>query len=211
MHSSLPLTSSPKHVQKIFPNLADHTKNFSDKSFSNEFSKINWIRVLDGKNCDSKIETILAETINLLDKLAPIKKLTKREANAKQVPWLTMGILKSIGGRDSLHKKIFKGKNPTKKATLFSLYKIKCKIITNLTRSSKKMHFQKYFQEYQSNAKMTWEGIRQVLNVSKKDMSSPSKLTIDNADTFDPKIISEIFNDFFVNIGNKVEAKIRHA
>ena len=42
----------------------------------------------------------------------------------------------------------------------------------------------------------------------KKDMSSPSKLTIDNADTFDPKIISEKFNEFFVNIGNKVEAKI---
>ena len=36
----------------------------------------------------------------------------------------------------------------------------------------------------------------------------PSKLTIDNIDIFDPKIISEKFNDFFVNIGNNVEAKI---
>ena len=88
------------------------------------------------------------------------------------------------------------------------MYKIKRYIINNLIRSSKKLFFQNYFQEYQSNAKLTWEGIRQLLNVSKKELSSPSKLTIDNVDIFDPKIISEKFNDFFVNIGNKVEAKI---
>ena len=56
--------------------------------------------------------------------------------------------------------------------------------------------------------KKTWECIRNILNVSKKDLSSPSKLTVDDVNIFDPKIISEKFNDFFVNIGNKVEAKI---
>ena len=81
-------------------------------------------------------------------------------------------------------------------------------MITNLIRSSKKNFYQNYFQEHQSNAKKTWEGIRNVLNVSKKDLSSPSKLTVDDVDIFDPKIISEKFNDFFVNNGNKVEAKI---
>ena len=52
---------------------------------------------------------------------------------------------------------------------------------------------------------MTWEGIRQALNVSKKDLSSPSKLTIDNFDIFDPKIISEKFNDFLSILATKVE------
>ena len=88
------------------------------------------------------------------------------------------------------------------------MYKIKRNIITNLIRSSKKIFYQNYFQLHQSNAKKTWEGIRNVLNVSKKDLSSPSKLTIDEVDIYDPKIISEKFNDFFVNIGNKVEGKI---
>ena len=36
----------------------------------------------------------------------------------------------------------------------------------------------------------------------------PSKLTVDNIDIYDPKLISEKFNEFFVNIGNNVEAKI---
>ena len=39
----------------------------------------------------------------------------------------------------------------------------------------------------------------------------PSKLTVDNIDIYDPKLISEKFNDFFVNIGNNVEAKIPHS
>ena len=37
-------------------------------------------------------------------------KLTKREAKVKQVPWLTMAILKSISVRDALHKKFPKEK-----------------------------------------------------------------------------------------------------
>ena len=198
----------PKKRPNALPKFGRTYKNFSHSSFSNEMNKINWSQILHGKNTDSQIETILANTTALLDKMAPIKKLTKREAKAKQVPWLTMGILKSIGGRDSLHKKFLKEKNLDKKATLFSLYKIKRNIITDLIRSSKKIFYQNYFQLHQSNAKKTWEGIRNVLNVSKKDLSSPSKLTIDEVDIYDPKIISEKFNDFFVNIGNKVEAKI---
>ena len=45
----------------------------------------------------------------------------------------------------------------------------------------------------------------------KKNLSMPSKLTVDNIDIYDPKLISEKFNDFFVNIGNNVEAKIPHS
>ena len=125
------------------------------------------------KKSDSQIEIILAETTTILDKIAPVKKLTKREAKVKQVPWLTMGILKSISGRDSLHKKFLREKNPAKKATLFSMYKIKRNMIVSLIRSSKKIHYQNYFQKYQSDAKKTWEGIRQILNVSKKIFPCP--------------------------------------
>ena len=61
-------------------------RNFSDISFANELDKINWPLILDGKNADSKIESILAEITALLDKMAPFKKLIKKEANAKQTP-----------------------------------------------------------------------------------------------------------------------------
>ena len=84
LHSSLPLKSSPKYVQKLLPNLVDHTKTFLIHLF--KMSSLKLIGFMFWwKNSDSKIESILAETTKLLDKMAPIKKLTKREANAKQV------------------------------------------------------------------------------------------------------------------------------
>ena len=48
------------------------------------------------------------------------------------------------------------------------------------------------------NAKKTWEGIREILNVSKKNRSMPNKLTVGNSEIFDSKTISEKFNDFFL-------------
>ena len=39
----------PKIRRKAIPKLGRSYKNISDTSFSNEFSKINWIDVLDGK------------------------------------------------------------------------------------------------------------------------------------------------------------------
>ena len=200
----------PKKRPNVLPKFGRSYKNFSHSEFSNELNKIDWLQILHGKDTDSKMESILTITNQILDKMAPLKKLTRREANVQQVPWLTMGILKSISARDLLHKKFLREKNLVKKNSLFSLYKIKRNMITNLIRSSKKNFYQNYFQEHQSNAKKTWEGIRNVLNVSKKDLSSPTKLTVDDVDIFDPKIISEKFNDFFVNIGNKVEDKIPH-
>ena len=93
----------PEKRKIALPKIGRSLKNFSDTSFSNELSKIDWPHILNGKSTKiSKIETILAKTTTLLDKMAPFKKLTKREANAKQNPWLTTGQLKSIGVRDSL-------------------------------------------------------------------------------------------------------------
>ena len=112
-------------------------------------NKIDWPYILEGKNTDSYIEIILAKTSAILGKIAPMKKLTKREAKVKQVSWLTIGILKSTSGRDALQKKVRKEKDPEKKVTLFSLNKTKHNTIVTLMCSSKK----KYFQKYQSNAK----------------------------------------------------------
>ena len=44
-----------------------------------------------------------------------MKKLTKKEMDLKQNPWLTTGILKSIKARDDIHKKFLNAKNPLRR------------------------------------------------------------------------------------------------
>ena len=56
--------------------------------------------------------------------------------------------------------------------------------------------------------KKTWEGIREVINISKKTHTVPKEILYKNVTHTNSEDMSNCFNDFFVNIGNSVEAKI---
>ena len=55
--------------------------------------------------------------------MAPVRTLTKNEAQLRQNPWLTFGILQSIKSRDQLHRRFLKAKNPAVKERLFNDFK----------------------------------------------------------------------------------------
>ena len=129
----------------------------------------------------------------------------------KQKPWLTSGILKSIKIRDDLYKKFLLAKDSLRKQNLLRDFKIKRNLITSLIRSSKSQYYKTFFIEHCNNAKKTWEGIRDIIKVSTKNRSLPTKLRDGNNHITDHKIMAEKFNEFYVNIGNMVEEKIPQA
>ena len=110
--------------------------------------------------------------------------------------------------RDSIYKEFNNEKDPLKKNEVHTRYKKHRNLILTLTRTSKKQHFANFFQEHQSNLKKTWEGIRDLINVSKKSGINISKIIHDNKTITDNEGISNTINNFFVNIGSSVEAKI---
>ena len=83
-------------------------------------------------------------------------------------------------------------------------------MVISLIRLSKKQHYYNFFQEHNSNIKKTWEGIRDLINVSKKSSINISQIIHGNQTFNDKEGISNSLNDFFVNIGSSVEAKIPH-
>jgi len=85
--------------------------------------------------------------------MAPFKKLSKKEIELKQKPWLTSGILKSMKTRDNLYKKFMLAKDPLRKQNLFRDFKTKRNLITSLVRSSKSEYYKKFFSEHCKNAK----------------------------------------------------------
>ena len=68
--------------------------------------------------------------------------------------------------------------------------------------------FTNFFQEHQSNLKKTWGGICDLINVSKKSGINIRKIIHDNKTITDNEGISNSINNFFVNIGSSVEAKV---
>ena len=143
--------------------------------------------------------------------MAPLKKLSKKEMEFKQKPWLTSGILKSMKSRDNLYKKFLLAKDPLRKQNLLRDFKTKRNLITSLVRSSKSQYYKTFFNEHCNNAKKTWEGIRNIIKVSTKNRSLPTKLRDGTNHITDLKDMAQKFNEFYVNIGDMVDKKIPQA
>ena len=73
---------------------------------------------------------------------------------------------------------------------------------------AKKQYYTNYFKEHNSNLKKTWQGIRNLINVSKKSTTRINKIIYNNQDISDNLGISNTLNTFFTGIGSSVEAKI---
>ena len=86
--------------------------------------------------------------------MAPVKRLTKKEKDLIQRPWISSGILKSMESRDKLYHKL-----------LFEKDETWCNMVTTLLRNAKKKYYSDFFIENQYNIKKTWEGIRGLINV----------------------------------------------
>ena len=65
-----------------------------------------------------------------------------------------------------------------------------------------------YFEKYRNDVKKTWNGIKNILNVSKKKGNSIDRLVYKNIPCTSNSDKVNALNDFFVDIGSSVEAKI---
>ena len=183
-------------------------KHFNQNEFETELKNINWEYLFTNKNCDEKFTTFFLAIERLLDEMAPVRQLTRKEINLLSRPWITNGILKSIKDRDFTHKTFLKEKDIKQKEDIFNNYKIKRNLIKILIRQSKRDYYIAFFEEHKSDTKKTWEGIRNIVNISKKNRVTPVQVKYKNNIYTDKTDIATSFNDFFVGIGNSVEAKI---
>ena len=101
--------------------------------------------------------------------------MTKKELSLQRKPWITHGILNSMKIRDRIYKEYASEKDETKKRELFTLFKEYRNKIVALLRISKKKHFADYFKEHNSNIKKTWEGIKSLIDISKKKSTNNTK------------------------------------
>ena len=141
---------------------------FNQNEFHEELLKINWNEIYDiNTNTNQKFKSFYGKIEKLLDEMAPVQKLTKKEIGLSNRPWITFGILASMKQRDKLYKEYTLEKTPQKNNEIFELYKQHRNEIINLMRINKKDYFTKYFEDNRTNVKKTWVGIRNLINVNK--------------------------------------------
>ena len=77
-----------------------------------------------------------------------------------------------------------------------------------LTRATKFNHYNNYFQENRLNLFKTWEGIRDIINITKKSKNNINSIQVNGRDITDPAIIANEFNNHFTTIAKEIDTKL---
>ena len=185
--------------------------NFSDREFEDVvINGTDWdeICMLQYNDPSASFASYYNKINFHLDEMAPLKKVTLKEFRLKLKPWISKEILLKCEKRDLLLKNIKNETDPTKIESLRNEYKTIRNEITHDKRSSKKAHFTAYFDRNKNKSSDIWKGIRSIVNI--KPTKTPSIKLMDEYKNLisDPLKISNIFNDHFSTVGEKVQQKI---
>ena len=168
--------------------------------------KVNWDEVCSLNNNDPNISCKkFIDTITFyLDEYAPYRKLSKKEVELLEKPWITSEILNKCHERDLLLKTISKEKDPIKLSDLKNKFKAIRNEITKDKRKGKKLHYEAYFQSNKNRTAKIWEGVRAIVNTSTSKSSNIKLMDRNHNLVSDNGIIANTFNRHFSTIGSNV-------
>ena len=194
-----------KPKNKKYVKYARSYRNFNQHEFGEELKQINWENLFStNNNIQSLCSQFLEKIEKLLDEMAPVRKMTKKDLGLEQRPWITKGILISMKKRDQYYK-VFAHNRDVEIQKMYKLYR---NMIITLTRRSKQNYYANFFTENQTNIKKTWDGIRNIINISKGKSTNFRKLVSNGKVIKGNREMANAMNTFFTNIGTSVEAKV---
>ena len=154
---------------------------------------------------NTKFDRFLGELNSLSHKHAPVKKRSRKESKLKEKPWINSKIQKMMRIRDKILLKL--KKKPTDDN--LNLYKKFRNRVSNVIKESKSRYFHNYFSSNSQNMKQLWSGIKSIISHKSSTSSSINKIQDKDGNvTIDSSKISNIFNDFFVNVADEITKTI---
>lgn len=197
---------------KIKQNLSNdkiptYKRNYSNNNVNHlkeKLSKINWCQTLENKNANDDYTKFNNTLIKLVDECIPLKKYKANRKKEPVSPWITKGLLKSINQKNKLYKK-YKQYSTEDNLRKYKVYRNK---LHNLIRKSKRQYYEIKFNQTKTNLKQTWKNINNIIGRNKQQHVQKQFKSTDGQTVTDPEEISNDFNDFFINVGPNLAAKI---
>jgi len=124
-------------------------KNFNPEQFLLDLEENITKLPVDNEDINHTCEEFVKTFNTTLDRHAPYRFASRKEQHTYQKPWLTKGILKSVGTKNKMFKKQIKSSNPH----LIEQYKIYRNKSTHLKELSEQTYFKSTFNKYNNNAK----------------------------------------------------------
>ena len=126
-------------------------KNFEEEKYLQDLEEIKNLDLMKYENVNNMYNAFHNKYIEIIDKNAPYKTLSKKESKLKLKPWITKGILQSIKTRGNYRKKYIRKQD----SFWYERYRYYRNKINMLIQKSKKNYLRKFFQENFNNSKKT--------------------------------------------------------
>ena len=185
-------------------------RNFNEREFEEiVINGLDWDNICDlERKYSNHSFKKFTDAVNFhLDEMAPYKKVTKKEFKLMTKPWISKEILNKCRQRDSILKSITMENDAQKIISIKNDYKKLRNEITKIKRDSKKAYYIAYFERNKQKSANIWKGIKSLVNIKAGKFSNIKLLDKNNNMVSDNKKISNMFNDHFSTVGNKIKEK----
>ena len=164
-------------------------------NFCHAMSNISWDEISRATDTQQAFDTFHKHLVKMYNKYFPKIRVKKKYNNRK--PWLSEGLKNSIKQKNKLYLK-FKKVSSVLNDESYKCYKRK---LQQLMKVAEKQHYHDLLVEYSNDIKKSWVVIKSIINKNKKPHIQGRFKIGENLITSDKELISNKFNDFFINIG----------
>ena len=166
------------------------------KKFVHKMKIVNWNQVLECDDALLACTTFHAMISEKYNKCFPLRKFSSN-LYTNNNPWLTPALNESIKMKNKLYINRNRGDNKEEK---LAFYKHNRNKLNHILRITERKYYQDLLTKHQSNVKKSWQVIKTIIN-KRKYKPINTKFKCNETITEDGQVISNKFNNFFVNVG----------
>lgn len=179
-------------------------RSFCDKNiskFGSCLDKINWNNIYSYNDVQNSFSDFHRTFLNTFNKCFPSKSTKITYTN--RIEWMTSSLSKSIKKKNDMFQncKIY----PT--ALNISEYKCYKNRLTTILRNIERKHYSNLIEKSKYDTKRSWKVIKDIIGIQNKNIHT-NYIKHNNIIITDPNKIANIFNNYFVSVGNTLSSKI---
>ena len=197
------ISKSPKPVNKKHRPLIRIFSENNINQFRTSLSEVNWEDLLNVDDTDEAYDIFYNKLLQIYEASFPLKQISRKRAKDK--PWITDALKKSINHKNMLYRK--KCKKPTQEnIQTFITYRNR---LSSCLEQAEINYYDEIFSDRQTGIKSFWKTFGQTLNPGKKKKSAHlQKLIIGDEEIRGDQNIADKMNTHFCNVGRNINRKL---
>lgn len=172
--------------------------------FNDALKSTSWEDVVSADDVNGACDLFINKYITQMNTYLPLKTVKFNRKYHKIKPWISKGIMISMKKRQKLHSKCLKCRNQQRRISLEGIYKEYRNLLNKIIRKAKQLYYSQVFNACLHDMKGTWRQINTILSKTKNKQNVSTHFTENGTQITNPQEISNEFNNFFINIGPKL-------